>query len=293
LFLSAIKSAMPWQVKIGAKIVLSRLPVGYGLWSRLNLFKHGPMEDLSYATGVFERHLATWRATGRSGPFTMLELGPGDSLFSALIARRLGASRSWIVDTGAWANVEITAYQRAAGTLFPEGNEQGVDPARWTRIEEMLEDCRAGYLTGGLESLRRLADGSIDLFWSQAVLEHVRRREVGPTFAEMRRLLSPTGVASHVVDFKDHLGGKLNNLRFSEERWESNLFSSSGFYTNRIRCKQMLAQAADAGLAPRLADIKRWEELPTPRAAMHEMFRGLPDDELLVSDIHLVLQLPN
>ena len=51
------KALMPWRLKLGAKIVLSRLPLGYGLWQRLQLFRHGQMTDLDYAERVFAGHV--------------------------------------------------------------------------------------------------------------------------------------------------------------------------------------------------------------------------------------------
>src|SRR6266850_4043018 len=53
---STLKQHIPWQIKIAAKIFLKRLPVGYGLWSRLRLFKHGAMESPGYAFDVFCTH---------------------------------------------------------------------------------------------------------------------------------------------------------------------------------------------------------------------------------------------
>ena len=46
---------------------------------------------------------------------------------------------------------------------------------------------------------------------------------------------------SHQIDLRDHLGGGLNNLRFSDSLWESNFFVKSGFYTNRISFDKMIS----------------------------------------------------
>ncbi len=84
----AVTRALPWWVKIGAKVVLSRLPFSPRTWQRLGLFSPGGMEDADYARGVFESHFEA------AGPlpegFTYLELGPGDSLATAVIARARG-----------------------------------------------------------------------------------------------------------------------------------------------------------------------------------------------------------
>lgn len=91
---AGLKRNIPWRVKMAAKVVLSRLPVDYTSWERIPLFKHGPMERPEYAFQVFCRHFERDQFPRKSGGFVCLELGPGDSLFSALIARVLGASKN-------------------------------------------------------------------------------------------------------------------------------------------------------------------------------------------------------
>jgi hypothetical protein len=107
-------------------------------------------------------------------------------------------------------------------------------------------------------------------------------------FASCGRARSPrTG-----VDLQDHLAAALNNLRFSESVWESHLFSSSGFYTNRIRYSEMIQSFKDAGFESETVQLDRWDELPTPRRRMDTAFRDMPDDELLVRGFDVVLRKP-
>jgi hypothetical protein len=94
----------------------------------------------------------------------------------------------------------------------------------------------------------------------------------------------------HSVDLKNHLGGGLNNLRFSEVVWEGSLFSGSGFYTNRIRFDEMLNIFSQAGFVFTLPRILRWECLPLSRTQMDAAFSQLSDDELLVSGFDVVLK---
>src|SRR3954451_20968583 len=82
---------IPWQLKIATKIVCSRLPVDYRLWSKLNLFRHGAMDKPSRAYEIFHKHFYQAKVIAA---FTMLELGPGDSLASAIFARASGAKCS-------------------------------------------------------------------------------------------------------------------------------------------------------------------------------------------------------
>jgi hypothetical protein len=102
--------------------------------------------------------------------------------------------------------------------------------------------------------------------------------------------LNRNGICVHRVDLKDHLGGTLNNLRFSHAIWEGKLFRSSGFYTNRIRFGEMLDVFKCAGFECHLPRVVRWETLPTPRANLNASFRQLPDEDLLVSGFDVVLR---
>lgn len=107
---------------------------------------------------------------------------------------------------------------------------------------------------------------------------------------ECFRVLTVDGVASHRVDLKDHLGGSLNNLRFSECIWESEFFVNSGFYTNRIRFPEMIALFKDAGLRVEIGDVRRWEHLPLKRQSFSNSFSYLSDKDLSVCGFDVLLQ---
>ena len=66
---------------------------------------------------------------------------------------------------------------------------------------------------------------------SKSDLRRLERRTSGDfSFLELGRR---DGICVHRVDLNDHLGGRLNNLRFTDAIWESVLFRESGFYANR------------------------------------------------------------
>ncbi len=50
--LSTIKSSLLWWAKIGAKLILSNLPMAYVFWQGMGLFRHGHMDTAGYALGV-------------------------------------------------------------------------------------------------------------------------------------------------------------------------------------------------------------------------------------------------
>lgn len=285
-----LKARIPWQGKVLAKIVLARIPLDYRTWKKLALFEHGRMEDPEYAFGASQSHIEKARSVGKgiSGA-TVLELGPGDTLSSAVVARALGAARAWLVDVGQFALPDLDHYRDLLAFLRRKNLPvDGLEDCR--TLEELLEACAASYLTQGLASLRQIASGSVDIVWSQAVLEHVRREEFPHVIRELRRIQHPSGVGSHVVDLKDHLGGALNNLRFSERVWESRLMRQSGFYTNRIRFGEMLRIFEEAGFRCQATRIARWPKLPTPRRKLARAYTHLPEEDLTVHSFDVLLR---
>ncbi|MDA1082337.1 MAG: methyltransferase, partial [Gemmatimonadetes bacterium] len=89
---------------------------------------------------------------------------------------------------------------------------------------------------------------------------------------------------------RDHLGGALNNLRFSESIWESDFFASAGFYTNRLQFDAILRIMKQAGFEADAEVLQRWSELPTPLRSLAHPFRNLTPDELLVATFHATLR---
>jgi hypothetical protein len=106
----------------------------------------------------------------------------------------------------------------------------------------------------------------------------------------MWRVLKPDGVGVHRVDLADHLGGALNNLRFSEVLWEGQLFSRSGFYTNRISFSKMLKIFDQAGFKCEVPRKATWDCLPTARSVLAKEFQALSDGDLIVSGFDLVIR---
>jgi SAM-dependent methyltransferase len=283
-----LQTSLPWYGKVGAKLLLARLPAGYALWRRLGLFRHGAMDRPSYALQVFRTHFGRANFANKGRGFVGLELGPGDSLFSALIAYAHGATHCYLIDTGQYAEDSVPPYREMVAALRAEAlRTPSIDAV--DTIQEILQATGATYGTDGLAALRRIPDRSVDFVWSQAVLEHIRRRDFSAVMTELRRILRTDGVCSHRVDLQDHLGGQLNNLRFPEWFWEDEVVARSGFYTNRLRFEEMLGLFREAGFAPDVITVERWPALPTPRKKLAKRFRDMSDEELRVSAFDVIL----
>jgi SAM-dependent methyltransferase len=281
---------MIWLLKICAKIVMARLPVSYRAWKSMGIFRHGRMDAAYYSTKIFKLHTERAYPEGLPCGAVILEIGPGDSIASAVIAKAHGVARSYLVDVGSFAIDDVGFYQMLAVSLKQRGL-LSPDLSQATSFEDVLQQCNAEYMTNGLLSLKSIPSGSIDLIWSHSVLEHVRKHELADVLKELKRILKPNGFASHNIDFQDHLAGALNNLRFSESMWESPLFSRSGFYTNRIPAFTMHRMFRDVGFNIEREEFGQWPQLPTPRGALHSDFKIYRDDELMNRTSHVLLRL--
>ena len=284
-----LKKNMPWWTKIIIKLIMKRLPIPYSMLSNyLKIFRHGEMLDPNYAYGVFYFH---YNKVKNYLPkmYTLCEIGPGDSVSTSIIANKFGASETYLIDAGDFVKKEISEYKKLYDLLAEKGlKNKGLDNIY--DFESLLKENNSKYLTKGLDSLKSLKSNSIDFFMSQAALEHISLNQFKQTQIEIKRILKPTGIVSHKVDLKDHLSSSLNNLRFSENIWESKFMSSSGFYTNRLRYDQMISIFKDSGFKVVNTSIQTWDEIPIPRSKLASKFKNLSDDELRISGFHILLK---
>lgn len=280
---------MKWALKIAAKIILSRLPIPYAWWQSIGLFRHGRMDHAEYALKIFRLHSTRAHPQGLPPSATVLELGPGDSIASAIIAAAHGTSQAWLVDAGDFARRDIHFYRMLALDLARHGLAVP-DLTQAATFEDILETCNARYLTGGLRSLKEIPDGTVDFAWSHSVLEHVRKHEVAETLFELFRIMKPGAYASHNIDFQDHLAGALNNLRFSERWWESSLFADSGFYTNRIPAVVLHEMLRQTGFESIQEQFGYWPLLPTPSGVLSAEFAVYSDQDLISRTSHVLLR---
>lgn len=285
---------IPWYLKILIKLIVARIPLSHKTWYRFGLFKHGKMQDFAYAHRVFTSHIrwAGLLEQDKNAEKTLLELGPGESLYTTLLAKAYGFNRVILLDVSIFALPALDGYKEFERWLASQGLHcPSIKDC--ASFEEMLSVLNAQYLTRGLDSLRDLPDNYVDFVFSQAVMEHIRKNQFAETAQELWRILKPGGVSTHEIDFRDHLEASLNNLRFSKQVWEAEWMASSGFYTNRIRLCQMLEIFKEQGFEVTLVDKKEWAILPINKKYLQPEFQTLSDINLLtnVAVIHLYKSL--
>jgi SAM-dependent methyltransferase len=119
--------------------------------------------------------------------------------------------------------------------------EQRVDLLLGTapNIDALLEAARISYHAPGDATTTGLPAASVDLIFSNSVLEHVPKPVMKLLFAESARILRPTGIAVHGVNCGDHYAyfdrsiTQINFLQFSERAWS--VWNNDLLYQNRMR----------------------------------------------------------
>lgn len=269
-----------WVAKIIIKVFLSRLPINYIIWKRFNIFRHGQMESFDYSKSIFEGHFKDMNKFNSISNPLILEIGPGDSLFSMIFSRKYSKNKFYFLDVDDFANKDVRFYKELIRKLIKDGYLNNFDIKDNFSFDELLSFSNAKYMTSGLIDFKKLKNESIDYIFSHSVLEHVRLHELEELISQMYRVIKPGGIISHNINYKDHLSESLNNLRFSEKIWESDLMANSGFYTNRVPAIKMHRLFKNIGFQIVKESFGSWSKLPIPRSKISDDFKAFSDEEL-------------
>ena len=269
-----------WLLKILIKIIISRLPIKYSIWKKIGVFRHGGMDNYKYSKKIFFGHLGDMKKYRKIENPTILELGPGDGITSAIYSCVLNSPKIYLVDVKPFAENKVDKYLDIIKLLKKE-HHITISSKNINSINSLLQECNALYLTNGLSSFRNIEDSSIDYLFSHSVMEHIKLSEIKSLIREMYRVLKPNGVMSHNINYKDHLENSLNNLRFSSFLWESEFISKSGFYTNRIPAVEMHKIFKENGFEFYYENYSQWKRLPINRKYINKYFDKYTDEELI------------
>jgi SAM-dependent methyltransferase len=139
-----------------------------------------------------------------------------------------------------------------------------------------------------------MPDGSVDVVFSNSVLEHVPGPVIAELMRETRRVLAPGGIALHSVNCGDHYAyfdrsiTQMNYLRYSAAQWW--IWNNDLQYQNRLRADDFLQLAREAGLEvvlnhqrPRPELLQAFESFPVASE-----FRRYSREQLCTTSIDFV-----
>lgn len=204
------------------------------------------------------------------------------------LADRLMIHLSLIAEVTRRPEHELTAMQRAMTTALRRGASLAVATSN-------VVDYRAP----ADATSTSLPASSVDVVYSNSVLEHVPGPAIEAMFSESLRILKPGGVMFHSVNCGDHYAyvdrsiNQLHYLQFSDEDWAP--WNNEFLYQNRIRAKEFPRMARAAGFVVELDTSRphprRLAELAKLR--VHPQFSAVyTPEELAITSIDFIARKP-
>jgi SAM-dependent methyltransferase len=173
----------------------------------------------------------------------------------------------------------------------------------WSLREALSRGADAQSATGGVFEYRApadaratgLPDGSMDVVFSNSVLEHVPEPAVRDIFREARRILKDGGLMIHEVNCGDHYAylddsvSQLNYLQFSDREWDS-LWNNKFQYQNRMRAHEFIERAEGAGFDILLRTGQPSEKRLAQLSALkvHPQFQRFTPEQLCITSCDFV-----
>ena len=198
-------------------------------------------------------------------------------------AARLADHVALIGDAAGRSHAEVEARQRELARALERGRALEAATNGTVEYRAPCDACATG-----------LPAQSVDVVFSNSVLEHVPGPVIAACFAESRRILRPGGVIFHSVNCGDHYAyvdrsiNQLNYLRFSEQGWRK--WNNEFLYQNRLRSSDFTRMARDAGFEIEVdtsrAKLERLAQLGT--VPVHADFARYSRDELAITSIDFI-----
>jgi SAM-dependent methyltransferase len=187
------------------------------------------------------------------------------------------------------------------------GEDIGTIAARQAAAASALrEGATLGEATGGSIDYRAPADAaateldaeSVDVVFSNSVLEHVPGPVIRSCLSEAMRILRPGGVVFHSVNCGDHYAyvdrsvHQLHYLRYSDRQWRK--WNNAFLYQNRLRAVDFVEMVTEAGFRVEIdtsrATPQRLAQLDS--IDVHRAFARYTREQLAVTGIDLVGRKP-
>jgi SAM-dependent methyltransferase len=163
-------------------------------------------------------------------------------------------------------------------------------------VEELLRAANIQYLAPRDAANTGLPDSSVDVVFSNSVLEHVPPVAIVRIMHESRRILRKGGLAIHSVNCGDHYAyfdrsiTAANYLIYPERKWSK--WNNRLLYQNRLRPSDFIDMAEESGMRIVLHKSKPNPHLLSilPALAIAPEFRHYPSEQLASTSVGFVAQ---
>ena len=241
---------------------------------------------------------------------TLFEIGTGWYPTLPICFSLAGAKRIITCDIVRHIDVDLTfrmiaalesrlqSIAEACGASAAEVHDRYLELLEAKDIDALLKRARVEYCAPADALAAKLAPDSIDLVYSNSVMEHVPKDSIRDLIRESRRILRPGGLALHNVACNDHYAHIdshipfVNYLRYSESPWRK--WNNSLQYQNRLRAPEFLDLATEVGLE---IILKRTRVRPGAREALSNFevasqFRRFSTEDLATTTVDFIARKP-
>lgn len=282
---------MRWQTKSRLFAALSRLAFGFWLHRFLQrLFSHRlrrPLEGFALCRDKAALLVAKLeQATGRRAcDLSVLEIGAGRDLAMALALKAAGIGRVVALDVQRLARPWLV--RRAAAQLITH-------KIVFRTLDDLSRLLGLAYKAPCTLAMSGVPEQSLDLIFSNEVLEHVPPVELVVLLADAKRFLRPDGRLIAVIDYSDHFShndpliGPHHFLRFDEKTWRRH--NSALHYQNRLRHKEHVALWQAAGFEILSATLGKMPVSPEEDRARSGRFQAMSLDDLSIINAEIIAQ---
>jgi SAM-dependent methyltransferase len=247
-----------WRLKVLIQFVLVHLPWGEQINYSLQILNksHSP-EKIGQRIPSLLKGLKFINQYVELKGSSVLEIGTGWDAINTLLLYLMGARTIYTYDhishvrykllQNVINQIENQIEQIQSITSIPKSElmDRLAKVKDGANIESIFGRANIVYRAPGDATKTGLPNNSIDLVYSNAVLEHVPESMIHDLTVETKRILRPNGVAYHVIGLHDHYAGfdkkvsKVNFLRHPEWIWR--IFVKNKIsYHNRLREKQFI-----------------------------------------------------
>lgn len=232
---------MNWKLKCLVLHALANTPGSAPIYRLLQRSVTGRyLDELSDDfLAAYTYHVQNFLKLPAPGQSTALEFGAGRNLLTPLLLSAAGAHRIYAYDLARLATVEQINHviRQLRERDIPAGGQA------WSEIENIDHDLMRFYriIYRAPADVRdtQLPGGSVDFICSTSTLEHIPGAEIAAILAECRRVSTPPGLASFIIDYHDHYAtadpriSRFNFYRYSQSAW--GWFNPPNHYQNRLR----------------------------------------------------------
>ncbi|HYB77009.1 MAG TPA: class I SAM-dependent methyltransferase [Candidatus Bathyarchaeia archaeon] len=296
---------MDWRAKAVVQNVLAVVPFGSDLNNLLQLRVGGLRNFEAHVEGKVKDWIGMMNLLAESGVdirnAVTVEIGTGwfptlpvcfwlagtqaCNTYDQKRHLRLGLTRRLVFTL----EPHLESIAEAAGLPFAPIQE------RYKKIgSDILAACEISYRAPADAARTGLPDQSVDIVFSNSVLEHVTPCALTAIMQETRRILRPAGAAVHCVACNDHYAhfdqsiSYVNYLRFTAPEWRR--WNNSLQYQNRLRASDFLQVAESCGLTVTAARqyVRPGVEPALSRLPIAPDFERYSRSELAVTTVNFV-----